>query len=130
MYGLLRMDREKHKAYCRTYNLLHREERKAYFKANHQSYKEKVFDHYGWVCACCEEAEPLFLTIDHVNNDGAEHREKIGGSGSLYLWLIRNNFPEGFQTLCRNCNWAKQFGVCPHKLEVSEKNTILNSITK
>ena len=45
---------------------------------NHQSYKEKVFDHYGWVCACCGEAEPLFLTIDHVNNDGADVEKKLG----------------------------------------------------
>lgn len=32
-----------------------------------------------------------------------------------YSWIIRNNFPEMFQTLCFNCNFAKAiFGECPH----------------
>ena len=26
------------------------------------------------------------------------------GLGRLHKWLIDNNFPKGFQTLCFNCN--------------------------
>ena len=79
--------------------------------------KEKVLDAYGKSCACCGEAQVLFLTIDHVNNDGAAHRSKIGnGSSNLYTWLIKNGFPERFQVLCSNCNLGKHLngGVCPH----------------
>lgn len=87
--------------------------------------RRKVFEHYGLTCSCCGENEYEFLTIDHINNDGAKHREEIFGKtwrsacGSrLYFWLIKNNFPEGFQTLCYNCNCARakqEDKVCPHK---------------
>lgn len=70
-------------------------------------------------CACCGEKEVGFLTIDHINNDGAEHRRQIknGAKGhiDLKVWLNMNGFPKGFQVLCYNCNCAKAFvGVCPH----------------
>ena len=69
-------------------------------------------------CACCEEAEIGFLTIDHINGiSNREHRKEIGNGGSnLYSWLKKNNFPNGFQVLCYNCNCAKgHYGQCPHK---------------
>lgn len=71
-------------------------------------------------CSCCDETIIEFLTIDHINNDGAEHRRKIGServSGpTFYRWLKRNNYPEGYQVLCYNCNCGKRAnkGICPH----------------
>ena len=81
-------------------------------------WRQAVFDHYGWECACCGETEPIFLTIDHMNNDGAEHRRRDVVAISLYRWLVRNGFPEGFQTLCYNCNCgrARNGGICPHQV--------------
>ena len=77
--------------------------------------RNKVFDYYGRRCECCGENTIEFLTIDHMNGDGHQHREKIGQS-SLYRWLEKNNFPDGYQVLCYNCNIAKHFfGVCPHQ---------------
>lgn len=56
-----------------------------------------------------------FLEIDHVNNDGADHRRETGYT-TIYRWLISHDFPEGFQTLCSNCNRARyRYGECPHK---------------
>jgi len=73
----------------------------------------------GYRCACCGETEPLFLTLDHVNNDGKSHRKMLGtlGGAKLYKWLRDNNYPSGFQVLCSNCNHGKQRngGICPHK---------------
>ena len=45
-----------------------------------------------------------------------EYRQKVSIS-SIYSWLIRNNYPEGFQVLCYNCNLGKAHnnGICPHK---------------
>lgn len=88
-----------------------------------QEYRERtrdaVFEAYGgYVCACCGETEPLFLTIDHIHNDGASHRKSINGGGTrLYDWLRARNYPDGFQVLCLNCNMGKHRngGVCPHK---------------
>ena len=83
--------------------------------------KKKILNIYGNSCRCCSETEPRFLTIDHINGGGYEHRRKleISGSGHNFrVWLIRNNFPPGYQTLCQNCNQGKHIngGVCPHKI--------------
>lgn len=82
----------------------------------------KCLEYYGGKpprCNCCGENEIKFLTIDHVDNNGAEHRKEIfsnGRSGNIIQWLIRNDYPAGFQVLCYNCNCAKGFwGKCPHE---------------
>lgn len=108
------LHREEELARVKLRHFLHREEDLVYLKLRREEAKKQTFNHYGWKCICCGEIEVAFLTIDHINNDGAEHRRKVGPH--LYEWLVRNNFPESFQTLCRNCNWAKHtLGVCPHK---------------
>lgn len=81
--------------------------------------KNIVVQAYGGKCACCGESELSFLSVDHMNGDGRKHRTSLGyksGGRIFHYWLRRNNFPEGFQILCRNCNWAKYaFGKCPHQ---------------
>lgn len=75
----------------------------------------RVLGAYGGVCACCGETEYAFLTIDHTNNDGAEHRKSVPAP-KIIVWLEKNGYPEGFQVLCWNCNAAKEFhGGCPHQ---------------
>jgi len=86
---------------------------------------EVIMAYGGYTCACCGETEPKFLSLDHVANNGAEHRRAIGyrdGNGkgaSSRIWkLLRDNgFPPGYQILCMNCNHgkARNKGVCPHK---------------
>jgi hypothetical protein len=64
-----------------------------------------VMNHYGHKCNWpgCNVTDINFLTGDHINNNGAEHRRKIGtGSDVIHRWLIKNNFPPGFQVLCWN----------------------------
>ena len=78
--------------------------------------KKIVLSHYGDECVCCGETEPLFLTIDHRNNDGSKHRKKTNGA-NFYPWIIKNKFPKDLQILCWNCNIGKyrNEGICPHK---------------
>jgi hypothetical protein len=75
----------------------------------------KVMEAYGQVCVCCGETELEFLTVDHINGGGTQHRKKV--RGRLYDWLIKNNYPKDeYQILCMNCNLAKGvFGKCPHQ---------------
>lgn len=78
--------------------------------------KDKVFAAYGgYVCACCSETEPSFLSIDHINGGGCQHRKEIGG-GRMYYWLRDQGFPPGFQVLCMNCQYGRKNnkGICPH----------------
>jgi len=42
---------------------------------------------------------------------GGKHRKELGNK-SIYKWLVQNNFPSGFQTLCYNCNFAKGSKKC------------------
>jgi hypothetical protein len=93
-------------------------------KLNQDRCKEQVFAAYGgWQCACCGETERLFLSIDHVENNGAAERRSgaYRGSGSaFYAWLRKQNFPPGYQVLCMNCQVGKHKngGVCPHQRKV------------
>ncbi len=80
--------------------------------------KHAVVFGYGGKCNCCGETNLVFLEIDHVNNDAKERVAKgePRRGGNLYKWLLRHELPEGFQVLCRNCNWGKWLcGQCPHK---------------
>lgn len=64
-----------------------------------------------------------FLTIDHIDNDGAQYRKKSrdakhtpGGGRNFYREVIKMGFPSNLQVLCLNCNAAKHwYGICPHK---------------
>lgn len=57
-------------------------------------------------CVGCGITNMEVLTIDHINEDGAEHRKEVRHS-QLPAWLIRNGFPDNYQILCWNCNNAK-----------------------
>jgi hypothetical protein len=92
------------------------EVRSPYDQARNQAIRLRCIEAYGGECSCCGETEFVFLVIDHVNGGGAEHRRQIGAGNALCQWLIKNNFPDGFQVLCWNCNYAKhRLGVCPHQ---------------
>ena len=86
-----------------------------------------VYNHYSnndIKCKCCGEKDEVFLSLDHIYNNGAHHRSKCKVT---YHWIIKNNFPPIFQVLCMNCNWSRRFGnTCPH--EIKSKNRIWNSI--
>lgn len=83
--------------------------------------RDQVFAAYGgYICTCCGEDEPMFLSIDHIDNNGAEERRSglYSGSGyGFYRWLRKSGFPPGYQVLCMNCQVGKHKngGVCPHQ---------------
>lgn len=67
----------------------------------------KVLGYYSnntFHCAECGYDDVRALSIDHINGGGNKHRKEIG-TGDLYSWLKRNNFPEGFRVLCMNCQF-------------------------
>lgn len=85
-----------------------------------QRLRKEILKKYGDKCACCGESAYEFLAIDHINGGGNKHRREISPknctSTSIYQWLKRNNFPDGFQILCHNCNMAKSlYKMCPHR---------------
>lgn len=102
-----------------------------YSQRQRQKLLEETVAAYGGKCRCCGESNPLFLTIDHVENDGAAERagmgdgpttkSKKGRAGvNFYRFLKKSGYPRGrYQLLCFNCNCgkARNKGVCPHQKE-------------
>lgn len=109
----------------------HRESVKAWNKRNPDSIKGRrkkvnsklkleTIAAYGGECACCGEIQPEFLTLDHANHDGKEHRKSLGGWGGIIMYrkLRQDGFPQnlGLRILCFNCNCSLGiFGYCPHQ---------------
>ena len=124
-----------------SYRQKRNEESKAYYRKNFARISEKERNHPerkrrnalayyyrlqeqairaygGHICACCKETEPLFMTLDHIENNGRDHRKEFDLRGAkLYKWLKDRGYPPGFQVLCTNCNHGKyrNNGVCPHR---------------
>jgi len=115
---------------CRRQRSEYQQSNKQRFKERQQKYqkerKRQVFEHYGTECECCGETELDFLTLDHPNDDGAEHRAEVGAGQKFYQWLIKNEFPDTFElrTLCSNCNNGRRVngGVCPHQILAERQN--------
>jgi len=88
----------------------------------------EVFMVLGNACACCGETERSFLCIDHINNDGAEHRKLRGASAKgrngvdIYVDVRKEGFPrDRYQVLCFNCNMSKyRKGKCFHQTELEK----------
>lgn len=114
-------NRVKRTEQAKAWNAENRERQRANRQKTYWRLKEQAYAAYGgYVCACCGETEPMFLSIDHVNNNQREYAKKLGQfhtGAKLLKWLEENNYPQGeFQILCHNCNQGKRLngGVCPH----------------
>lgn len=82
--------------------------------------KDECLKQYGEKCLCCGEQNKRFLTLEHKERNGNNHRKKLFkhnvGGVHMYRWLKKNKFPKGYAILRMNCNWATRYGdVCPHK---------------
>lgn len=83
--------------------------------------KLEIVEAYGGKCACCAESHFEFLTIDHINGDGAAHRREVGkDTHKIYADLKKRGFPQdNYRLLCFNCNLAMGcYGYCPHNPEI------------
>lgn len=114
-------NKDRQKELCKKWVAENKDRHNYIRKLSRQKIRLEVLNHYSngdIKCNCCGEINHEFLAIDHINNDGAENKrngEPKGGIG-FYTYLRKNNYPEGFQILCHNCNMAKAFyGICPHK---------------
>jgi hypothetical protein len=114
-------------------------ERKLFAKNYRDSTRLKVLQYYSKslsnsnipCCRCCGlNSHVDFLDIDHITGrkqmDFDSELVKIEYSSKLHdallhKWIIGNNFPDGFQILCKNCNHAKSVpknnNKCPHEMK-------------
>lgn len=82
-------------------------------RRRNQTIKRELFAHYGNKCVVCPEARLGCLELDHINEDGADHRESLGlsrhkcGTPFYRLLLEQGEFPSSLQILCANCHALK-----------------------
>jgi len=127
----------KAKQKARTQTLEYKSKKNAKEKIKNNKERLRVIKYYSLklsmsdtpCCKCCGENFHVdFLALDHIAGRKKMNTEpklldkgyssKLRGKG-LHSWIIKNNFPEGFQILCSNCNFAKGMtknnNVCPHE---------------
>jgi hypothetical protein len=86
-------------------------------RSSYARIRQEVLTHYGGACRCCGEATDEFLSIDHIDGGGSQHRKRLNRyGGKMYRWLKALGYPPGFRVLCHNCNFARgRYGYCPHE---------------
>lgn len=83
-----------------------------------QRIKLDVLTHYGNgipKCVLCGHARLTSLSIDHINGGGCKHKKEVVKGKNFYCWLIKNNYPEGFRTLCLNCQFDEKIRLSEQK---------------
>lgn len=84
----------------------------------YEDIRNEVISYYSkgtMKCECCEEKIERFLTIDSMLF--RSHKKVTGSGNRFYRWLKKNNYPNGYQVLCFNCNSGREAngGICPHQ---------------
>jgi len=78
---------------------------------NYERRRLKVLSAYSagtLSCIVCGFNDVRALNIDHINEVGSKHKNRLGGC-ILTKYLIDNNYPPGYQVLCSNCNAIKEY---------------------
>jgi hypothetical protein len=90
----------------------HPEARRIALRKCEQALKLRVLTYYGdGKCACvrCGYTDIRALSIDHINNNGYQHRKEMKANGvNFYRLLEKQLYPNGYQTLCMNCQFIKR----------------------
>lgn len=107
-------DIEKKRAYDIAYREKNRQNLREKSRLYRRELKRIVLEKYGQSCNFCGYEDIRALQIDHINNNGAEERKALGGQNvsgwRFYQHLVAQDLPDGYQTLCANCNMIKQLG--------------------
>jgi len=82
-------------------------------KSKRLELKTEVMAHYSGYnpprCGKCLKTDITQLTIDHIFNDGSQLRKIYPmQKRNICKWLKLNNYPIGYQVLCRRCNEEKK----------------------
>lgn len=81
-------------------------------------------------CNRCGFSDERVLSIDHIFGHGGHQKQSnnITSGDGFYRWLIKNNFPEGFQVLCMNCQWIKRRENKEERTNIYRFNTSIDKI--
>jgi len=88
----------------------HKTQRNAQRVESNLLVKIEVLTHYSrdkLSCVLCGYGDIRALSINHIEGGGTQHRKNLGCL-NLYRWLRNQDYPEGYQTLCMNCQYIKR----------------------
>src|SRR5437868_159596 len=104
----------KKRGYVKRWRGAHREQFRAMQRQQRHALKLKLLVRYSGKdppeCVKCRFSDVRALSIDHIVGGGQRHMKRIGaghGGTTFYRWLNREGLPEGYQTLCMNCQFIK-----------------------
>lgn len=112
----------------KVYRDKHPEKRQFWNRKQKLKNKIEVLSHYAnpLKCAMCGETDIIVLSIDHINGGGRKHMAEVGSGDSFRYWLKRNNYPEGYQVLCMNCQLRKLnkhlYSILPEVVDMNNYN--------
>lgn len=91
-----------------------------YTSEHRREIRRSAIQMLGGFCACCGERRFEFLTLDHIENDGASERRLRTQLAIVKLILAGKTDVSKYQILCWNCNCARHWhGECPHKKDAA-----------
>lgn len=95
----------------------YRDSHKKEIAVRKKEYRERIklegIQVYGGKCSCCGEAEPRFLTLEHLN--GREKGDVLTGK-KAWAKVKALGYPSDYTVLCFNCNCCKgAYGKCAHE---------------
>lgn len=87
-------------------------------KDRYATIRGEMLDAFDRKCACCAEAEVLFLELTYIGPAAkSPHRKRHLGSVEAYRHAKRDRWSRSrWPLLCANCNRGRRRngGVCPH----------------
>lgn len=118
-------DRWKRKEKKKQYDRMYYHEQKNIRKTERDRIRLDVLKHYSHgilECSLCGYDIIEALDIDHIYGGGNKHRENLFGKTEsagfgFYKWLKKNNYPDGFRVLCKNCNYLEYLKLKGKKLQ-------------
>jgi len=108
--------RKRNREHTKKDNMRFQKENPKYKRSRSRKLKIEVLSYYGkngkLMCCWrkCTVSDLDCLTLDHMNNNGAEMRRAGGpiGGVDLYSKLKNNDYPKNHQTLCANHQLKKE----------------------
>lgn len=95
----------------RIWKLLNPDNVRAAYLQRTKDLRLKVLTYYSngtLSCVRCGYNDIRALHLDHINDNGVEDRKAHGKSQQFLVYLIKSNYPSGYQVLCANCNTIKE----------------------
>lgn len=104
--------KERHRLVAKRWAQEHKGKKAMYLLEYRRQIKARVLAHYSDSdiphCLFCGITDIDVLCLDHIDNDALARGHRHKGGANFYFRLEQSSYPDGYQTLCANCNLKKE----------------------